>query len=358
MTSIKILNITIKKNIEYFSFSSEQKFYNNYYYVINKINNNNTNLKCRIWQGLGSHKNLKGTYHGRLDPKCLKKKLKKNDNLYILQNNKITKDIVINKNIIINKWYGRLGNNIMQLIKVIQIGLYYNWNIIIPKHNFFNKKYIIINKNIKNNKKFKLCTSPKDFFIIDYKIFDKQIFNKNIKQTISILKDLFIIKEYYKFNKDDLLIHIRSGDQFSNNKGKIHRNYIQPPLDYYKNILNNNNFNNIFIISEDYKNPITNKLLELYPKINFKVQTLKEDIKLILGAKNIIDSYGTFIPSLIIFSDNIKNIYKVNYQQNSFLCKNKEIKVNVLDYSKYQSKIGNWTCSNTQIKLMLTYKKN
>ena len=51
-------------------------------------------------------------------------------------------------NIYIKEWYGRLGNNITQLLNAISIGLYYNYNIILPSHKYFKQTYIIINNKI------------------------------------------------------------------------------------------------------------------------------------------------------------------------------------------------------------------
>ena len=51
-------------------------------------------------------------------------------------------------NLVISKWRGRLGNNIIQLKNILGLALYYNFNIIIPDHKYFNKRYIIINDNI------------------------------------------------------------------------------------------------------------------------------------------------------------------------------------------------------------------
>ena len=56
--------------------------------------------------------------------------------------------------ITIKKWYGRLGNNIIQLIASIQTALYYKTNISIPDHPFFNVN--LIKQSIKYNSSFDL----------------------------------------------------------------------------------------------------------------------------------------------------------------------------------------------------------
>ena len=57
--------------------------------------------------------------------------------------------------IIFNEWYGRLGNNIMQLSNIINIAIKYKHNIIfnVQEHEFFDisviKKYFYIYNNSK-----------------------------------------------------------------------------------------------------------------------------------------------------------------------------------------------------------------
>ena len=64
---------------------------------------------------------------------------------------------------------------------------------------------------------------------------------------------------------------------------------------------------------EDNKNPCIKKLQLMFPNIQFKIQTLKEDIRCILRAKTIIASIGTFIPSLLHMSENAQKLFKPSY---------------------------------------------
>ena len=114
-----------------------------------------------------------------------------------------------------------------------------------------------------------------------------EVFNTNHEKVRVILKEIFIIKKVKKLDKNDVVIHIRSGDQFS---GKP-TTYIPPPLSYYVNIINNNAFNKLIIVAEDTRNPVINKLLKLYPNIIYKKQSLKKDIKLMLGSETLIEKH-------------------------------------------------------------------
>ena len=63
----------------------------------------------------------------------------------------------------ISSWSGRLGNNLMQLRNCILIALYYNYNIIFPKHRFLKDTKVIINKE--TNRKIYVDREGSNFFI-------------------------------------------------------------------------------------------------------------------------------------------------------------------------------------------------
>ena len=66
-----------------------------------------------------------------------------------------------------------------------------------------------------------------------------------------------------KVDKEDLYIHIRSGDIFI----LAYSPYAQPPFCFYKKILNNYKFNKVYLIAQDKKNPIIDKILSEYTTI-------------------------------------------------------------------------------------------
>ena len=136
-----------------------------------------------------------------------------------------------------------------------------------------------------------------------------EVFQKNKKETIDLLKKALIIKakDINILDENDIVVHIRSGDLFLQERSFSF--YTPPPLSYYTNILNNIKYNKIIIVSEDKKNPVIDELLKLYSNSIYSKNCLKDDIRIILGAKNIINSVGSFIPSLIMLSSNISKVY-------------------------------------------------
>lgn len=242
--------------------------------------------------------------------------------------------------IIFNSWYGRLGNNIIQLKNAIQIAFYYKHKIWFRcSHNFFDVG--LIEKYFSNNVNNQPITDEYNFFDRSkIKHISPKVFQHNNKEAINLLKHAFIIKDkdINILNDDDVVIHIRSGDLFSS---RPHPGYVPPPLSYYTNILNNIKYDKIIIVCEDKLNPVVDKLLKLYVHIIHNVNCLKDDIKIILGAKNIISSVGTFIPSLTMLSSNILKeyntlLYKKELQQ-YYICnkpwKNTKIqRDNIMNY--------------------------
>ena len=248
---------------------------------------------------------------------------------------------------------GKIGNFIIMLSNAIRIALFYNYNIILPNNPYINTRYIVINNNVNiDNEK---ITNPNNFFYRSrINNIDTILFRKNTLKTLEVLKSCFALKNEIPLGNNDLLIHMRSSDIFSNNP---HPSYLTPPLSYYVNIINKNKFNEIYLIAEDRINPCINRLLQLYPKIKFKIQSLEEDVKLILGAKNVVMGFGTFIPSLLLVSDNIKNLYKASYMNNDELdILNRIIKVFNIELSAYKKKMTPWKNTLEQRKFMLTYK--
>lgn len=205
--------------------------------------------------------------------------------------------------LILQSWFCRLGNNILQLCRIINIAIVYKHNIIFKVgHPLFNLKLIEEYFNKYDNK----VVYKGNFFMDNKNIHYPEVSEQDVEERNNLLKKSFLIKDINKLDEDDLIIHIRSGDIFSTYP---HRGYAPPPLSYYVKQINKIQHKKIIIISEDTKNPVVNKLLELYKNAEYKKQNLHDDIKIILGTTKIIHSVGTFVPYLLVLSDNIKVIY-------------------------------------------------
>lgn len=249
----------------------------------------------------------------------------------------------------INSWFGRLGNNIVQVTNALHIGLYYNINVIIPKHYFFNTMYIKINDDINMNiNNLVNLTTENNFFSIPNDNIHRKCIEINYEETLRLLKKIILYpKTKTTLNDNDLIIHIRSGDIF---KEGPHKSYISCPYSYYDQILKNNSFENIYLVSENKLNPIIDKLLKNYPNIIFKIRTLDEDISMVLESRNVVMDFGCFIPELLKVSNNIRKLYT---SLNIYLNKYIKIEIIKIDLGDYRKIMYPWCNTKTQREYML-----
>ena len=158
--------------------------------------------------------------------------------------------------LIIDSWFGRLGNNILQVLRAIHYGLTHNHNSVkIPGHKMFLNQEISLNntpdkQNIVKNNFFYLkhfnMEDPEPYIM-------KKYFQKYVLPIFKVQPSLENLE-----NTDVLHIHFRGGDIFSSNP---HKAYVQPPLSYYAGAAKH--YNEIKLVCEDASNPCVNELMKL-----------------------------------------------------------------------------------------------
>ena len=262
--------------------------------------------------------------------------------------------------VIVNS-YGRLGNNIYQLLNII--------NIANKDRNRINIDNLKLNLN--NIINFDNITN----FFTDFdesSNINSDFMPKNLhlykKRNINILDFFKISKEFIipnlKINTKPLnskicCIHIRSGDIFSE-QGHLNSNYIQPPVAYYKKIISdiNNEYEKFIIISEkDKNNPCIQELLNYSSKIEFQSNSEIKDYELLMRSETLILSRSSFSDSVVFLSPNIKNVYFWNY--NHCFSNESELptRINFHPYILTDNYIemGDWKNNKVQLDLMKNY---
>ncbi len=251
--------------------------------------------------------------------------------------------------LVINKWYCRTGNNILQIIRAIHYAIINNHNLIVlPSHPLLTSKSVKL-ENIENDNKSEI--NDTFFYLKKHDIIDpepyimKEYFQKYIKP-------IFKIQTENDNDVDDkkIYIHIRGGDIFSNNP---HKAYVQPPLSYYKNIINN--YDNTILVCEDKKNPCINELLK-QENVEYISNTLEKDLSILSNVSNLVIGFGTFGFLLYLINPRLKNIYIPDFFINE-LPKGEwgnDIKVNVIKLPNY-IKVEEWKFNEEQKKIMLEY---
>ncbi len=164
--------------------------------------------------------------------------------------------------------------------------------------------------------------------------------------------------------KDNLVIHIRSGDIFTHETG-ANPNYGQPPLCFYTKIIKLEKWKHIHLVFENKANPIIQPLIQWLEERNTAFTcisgSLQEDINYLLRAETVAVGRGTFMQGVLALSKNIKRIYsfessslnsqwKINAEQIEVVDVKKEFVKNILK--------RNWINSDMQRELMLSYSEN
>lgn len=253
--------------------------------------------------------------------------------------------------LVINTWTGRTGNNILQIIRAIHYATINHHNIIsFNIHPLLISNIIILN----NNEKTDHTQSVIDTFfnLKKYNIIDpepylmKKYFQKYIKPIFKIKLDENNIIDDEKM----IYIHFRGGDIFSNNP---HKAYVQPPLSYYKKIINN--YNNTILVCEDKKNPCINELLK-QENTQYISNTLEKDLSILSNVCNLVIGFGTFGFLLYLMNPKLKNLYIPDFFVNE-LPKGSwgnDIKIHIIELPDY-IKVGEWKNNTEQRKIMLEY---
>lgn len=267
----------------------------------------------------------------------------------------------------ISSWVGRLGNNVMQILHGLCFAQEKNYDgVVFPNHPHFTSNFILFKKQFNPNTNWNYMIQDNFFYTT---IFQNHGLSIPSIETQRILAQTYIIPNL-KFtmpssflraqleHEKTLCIHIRSGDLFEGQG--THEKYIQPPLWYYKQILQSRHWAQVFLFAEDDKNPVLNELL-LYGQhalipIVWKPQSLMEDIGCLLYAKNLVGSYGSFTPMIYMGSMQLKNYYVADWfplwkAYESY----KGVTTHMYPCSNYLAFMGPWKNTYLQHQKILSY---
>ena len=241
-------------------------------------------------------------------------------------------------------WSGRLCNNLIQLTDAIYLAK--------KEGGSFELKLqhsLVRNFSIKFN-----GTNP-----LPRKIYDMPFYNREI----SLKERREILRKYILPNcrlpqldpMDVLVIHMRGGDIIQNNPPP-HPDYVQPPLSFYKQVIDDCPIKNIIIITEKIPNPCAKVIASMYPNCTIQTSSVTEDIITFLRATYVcFNRKGTFGETLALMSPNIKTAYIPEYtEQIRIINWNVDFKVNQYPIADTYIQPGQWTASDEQIALMLS----
>ena len=263
---------------------------------------------------------------------------------------------------IVDSLFGRFGNNVYQLLNVlyeaqlandnVDLSLLRHLNCIVDigkVETLFNRSHNNIDKQVKGH------FFPKNLHLVnECKIETDQYFNLAQKYLHPNLTfDTTPLDDHV------CIIHIRSGDTFT--AAKSHPAYVQPPLNYYKKIVNDTShrYGKYIILTEpDLMNPCIKALDGYIGKVAVKLDTVVNDYQHLLKTKSVIISRSSFSDSAIFLSPNVENIYFWDYAH--IFCNHKILpaSIKIFPYILIDQyiKVGEWdNHSQEQLKLMIEY---
>ena len=220
-------------------------------------------------------------------------------------------------NILYIKGISRFGNYLISLNNAIIFCEILRCKKIIIKNNYINHKIFYREYNITIESNYSSCYIDNDTMVIKIKSFFYH-FNfptlGEVNRFYVFRKEILNNLPKVKVNFNDLYIHIRGGDIFSH-LNKSSQYYGQPPLCFYKRVLNQFIFREIIIISEDILNPVIQILLKEYPNIKYSKNNLKLDISYLVNSYNILSSKSSFITSIIKLNQNLKFLWEYDFYE-------------------------------------------
>lgn len=239
-------------------------------------------------------------------------------------------------------WYGRNGNNLIQIINVIRFALDKGFDIDIPSHKLFEVNFK--NDNLK-------CKCKKIIYDTKKTNFYHKYYNGTYALMRSITYNYIKLKNINvsKHQNQNISIHIRGGDIFI----KPHKLYVQPPLDYYNKIIDANMHKNISICYGSNNNIVIDKLKNKYinfKNIIFQSSTITNDIQTLIESQTLVSSFSSFVLIPILFSNTIKKII-VPQNMDYFI----DLKNDIFKIIKFPNYIDVWTNSAKERNMMLTY---
>jgi hypothetical protein len=213
----------------------------------------------------------------------------------------------------IKDWYGRLGNNLLQLAHASYFAFEQNnaSTVTFPNHKHLERCFII-NKdlNSKSCQCSRLLEYHDNMFFFNFDELDwykrKCLVQKYVNDILN-----FSIKENINIVKTDCVVHIRSGDVRNDFTSKFYRG---KPFKFYFNAIEH--FlamnKNVLIVYEDQYIDVFSQLKNTYKKnskIEFQSSSIENDLNSLIRCEHFLFSRGTFELMAYCLSKTMKHFY-------------------------------------------------
>jgi hypothetical protein len=263
-------------------------------------------------------------------------------------------------------WMGRLGNHIIQLSCALHVAEQSRSQLLIPEHGTFRKRaYDFRDASAENCNE--VISGP--FFLqsdcyqfpIRYDHERRRVLLNHVRTQMmhrslrGRIKDLIRPEPDTKLDEETLVINMRSGSDIFRSDPPPQNDYMQPPLSFYRYIIEKHNYRKCLIVTEpERENPVINALLSWKdgPEIRIKKhRSVQNDVLTVLNARHLIAAHSTFTWCLALMSNRL-----VKYHQ-PFTCRIRGITdffVQTYEYDNY-IRPGEWMASREQLRWMVEH---
>lgn len=261
-------------------------------------------------------------------------------------------------------WVGNLGNHLIQLTSAINVAKQTQSKLTLPPHALLRRRtYNFMERSNKN------CLEP----IVGRFFYRTECYQFPVaydQQRRVLLRD-HLYDDFQKkslgetvrrivhrgdseaVNPDTLVINMRSGGDIFRTDPPPQNDYMQPPLSFYKHIIESHGYRDCLIVTErDRKNPCIDGLLSWSTDVRIKThESVKDDLRTLLSARHLVMCHSTFSALAALMSMNLCTLH----QPHSFQLRG------LSDVALYTYKLdnyirpGEWTASPAQLALMVNH---
>lgn len=207
----------------------------------------------------------------------------------------------------IERWSGRFGNNILQIVRAIHYAkLRGHWEVSFPAHSMLTTQSIRLTGTDKSDvgstaRLIKTFTNMADLKVGDGTPATYRAYA--LKYIRPILR-MPVVSE----SQTDLVVHFRGGDLFGD---KPHPSYVQPPLWYFKKAVGDYDGSAAFVY-EDLKNPCVRALLgEAVDGAGSS--GFSDDLALLLNSKHLIAGFTTLAFAVYLLNPALASLTLPDY---------------------------------------------
>lgn len=224
----------------------------------------------------------------------------------------------IENSVTISHWFGRLGNNVLQVGHALAYCWHHQCAFYCPPHPQFPSFFVKFGSGTAKGAS-RFFYKGSDFVLDDRFLitFMRPLLQQLLLPHLRVSLDAVPERTRALLEADTTVVaHVRGGDIFSEDNPP-HASYIQNPLWWYRQLLAIHS--DMILVAEDDRNPVVNAL-KSDPRVTVQSGDIGTDFAVLLAAKNLASGgISTFHVAAAFCSKALKTYFATNYHQGLLL---------------------------------------